>query len=179
MGVQIPHGKGNYKGEGRPIVKYSKTPLPHHFSPPSWICGEHFGTAREEYWEIFIIAWNLVGIAAVVLIVRIFEYFALLVWKHLFMLPKWVFGVLDRVNGEHYQLYPRRHILVQKHITWCIDHHNRSNGCWDIPIYHFFKVAAVRRFELVGHILGPPEKSTWGTYQCAKFVQNLVVESLQ
>jgi len=35
----------------------------------------HFGMMHEEYLELFIIMQNLFGIAAVVLIVRKFEYF--------------------------------------------------------------------------------------------------------
>jgi len=44
--------------------------------PPSWICGAHFEMTHKEYSEVFIIVQNLVGIAAVALIVRKFEYFA-------------------------------------------------------------------------------------------------------
>jgi len=53
---------------------------------PSWICGAHFGTTREEYLEVCIIVQNLAGIATVVLITCNFEYVTRLAWKRLFTL---------------------------------------------------------------------------------------------
>jgi len=41
--------------------------------PQSWISGAHFGTASEDNLEVFIIVKNLVGIAAVMFIIRKFE----------------------------------------------------------------------------------------------------------
>jgi len=55
--------------------------------PPSWICGFHFGRTHKEYLEVFISPQNLVGIAAVALIVWKFEYFACFAWKCLFLPP--------------------------------------------------------------------------------------------
>ena len=37
-------------------------------------------------------------------------------------------------------------------------HQNRSNRCWDIAIYPFFKMAAVCHFRFIGPILGGPQR---------------------
>ena len=40
-------------------------------------------------------------------------------------------------------------------------HQNQSNGCGDMVIVQFFKMATVRHLRYVGHILGRSIKSTW------------------
>jgi len=46
--------------------------------------------------------------AAVVLIVRMLEYFTLLAGNHLFTPHKLVFGVFNPINEEHYQPDPQK-----------------------------------------------------------------------
>jgi len=58
----------------------------HNACLSSCICCMHFGTTHEEYLEVFIIVQNLIGMAAVVLMIWKFELFVCLVKKRLFIL---------------------------------------------------------------------------------------------
>jgi len=60
-------------------MKYSNLSFFQNNGRPSWICGAYSGTTNEEYLVVFITVQNLVGIVAVVLIIRKCEYFARLV----------------------------------------------------------------------------------------------------
>ena len=50
------------------------------------------------------------------------------IWlENAYLRPKiGVFGGFDRLNEEHYQRDPKRHILGQKYVIWRIDRLNRS-----------------------------------------------------
>jgi len=65
---------------------------------------------------VFIVVQNLVGIDAVVLIICMF--FISHIWlENAYLRPKiGVFGGFDRLNEEHYQRDPKRHILGQKDV---------------------------------------------------------------
>jgi len=45
---------------------------------------------------------------------------------------------------------------------------NRSNRGWDMAIFQFFKMAAVRHLGLVLRMLGPPSKRTWWSLRLCK-----------
>ena len=64
----------------------------------------HFGTTHEVYLKVFIILQNLVRIAAAVLIIRKFEYFACFASKCLFT-PLWGFLAVKMGKMETFCIF--------------------------------------------------------------------------
>jgi len=93
------------------LLKYSYVPFLEDVGhPPSLICEAHSGTMHKEY-LVMLSLQNLVGIAALVLIIWKFEYFAHLAGKCLFTSLFGVFWGKMGDNGEclhFYFFYPCR-----------------------------------------------------------------------
>jgi len=54
-------------------------------------------------------------------------------------------------------------------------HQNQSNGCRDMAILRFYKMAAVRHLGFVGRVLGSPTMTTWWSLSLC----NIWLESMQ
>ena len=97
--------------------------------PPSWILGSHFRTTQKEYWWLFMIGQDFVGIHSVIFIIWKFHYFVRLPWKCLFTSQNWVLRQFDSLNWEQYQCNPQKaHACVErrrmtyrssKSVHWC------------------------------------------------------------
>ena len=74
--------------------------------------------------------------------------------------PSWIFGNFDFLTvGTLKRFDLRLHAKFWR---------NRSKRGWDIAIFLFFKMAAVRHVRLVLRLLGPPTKSTWWSLRMCK-----------
>jgi len=68
--------------------------------------------------------------------------------SHLEFYKKWFFSTAFRIRRANM----RQHAKFRR---------NWSNRCWDIAIYLFFKMAAVRHYGFVRQILGRPTTRIW------------------
>ena len=101
--------------------------------PPTWIRGALFGMTHKEYLVVFNIVQNLVGIIAVVLIIRMLEYFVCFAGKYLFtsFLKRYWDG-----NGKKWKLlclYLCRNAITWNRLVWInhvkIDYEVLVLGC--------------------------------------------------
>jgi len=98
---------------------------------PSWVCYARVWTIYEEYFVVFIVVQNLVGIRVVVLIICMLMFSP--VWLgNAYSRGKMAFGGFYLLNGRYIKETPKRHII------W-----------WKYALSHMYRHATFARDEVI------------------------------
>jgi len=115
------HQHSNLAAIGQPLAQISRFIIFFQYSgrPPSWICFASVRTIREEYFVVFIVVQNLVGIGAVVSVICTILDLAVWLENTYSRFQNWRFGGLDPhlLNGRQINETPERHILGRKDVV--------------------------------------------------------------